>query len=324
MRTVTINETRSSEPTSIPGIRYFSTPSDARITRLDGGLDMPCGDMQLPLLEEDFPAALGNTLPYDVIGRGIYHALRHNPDCAFGDRYARLLKDGYPHFIAELASQIVMLDKKDVEVPYLDRKINYLKIFALIEPENAAIPRGIGRTFLEKGLRLSALDQTTVTLYRAETFTRRALDLDPEDLIARLQLGEICYLLGKYTEAGQVWRAVRADLAPAEREQVERRLVNLEAGRVPLVPAVDYLQALGFALACHQQGEHEEAAAILQDILADEVFVAEFPLPEIYYILGSCCQRLDFPRYAEEYLAEALRLDPGYAEAQRALADLKG
>ena len=321
---MTIDVTRSSEPTPIPGIRYFMAPSDARITHPEGGFDLACGDLPLPLLEDDFQVPLGSELAYDVVGRGIYHALRHNPDCAFGDRYARLLKDGYPHYIAELASQIVMLDKKDVEVPYLDRKVNCLRVFALIEPENAAIPRSIGKTLLERGLRLSALDQTTVTLYRAETFTRKAVDLDREDRVARFQLAEICYLLGKYAEAGEIWRSLGKDLALEERERVERRLANLEAGRFPLVPAVDYLQALGFALECHQQGEYEEAAAILQDILADELFSAEFPLPEFYYILGSCCQRLDFPRYAEEYLVEALRLDPGHEEAQRMLAELKG
>jgi Flp pilus assembly protein TadD len=96
----------------------------------------------------------------------------------------------------------------------------------------------------------------------------------------------------------------------------------LEQGRVPRVPAVDYLQAIGVALELQQQGDDEEAAAILGDIVDDETFCTQFPLPEIHYLLGLSCVRLGMPQYAEEYLSAALRLNPDYAEARTALANI--
>jgi tetratricopeptide (TPR) repeat protein len=256
------------------------------------------------------------------VGRGIYQALRANPDCTHGDLYARLLKELYPHYVSELASQIVMLDKKDVEVPYLDRKVNCLKVFALMEPDNPRIPREIGTALLDRGLRLSALQNTTVTLYRAESFLRRSLQLGPDDSVTHQQLGEVCYILGKYAEAAASWRAILEQLSDDQRGRLEERLLGLEEGRVPRVPAVDYLQAIGVALDLQEQGEDEEAAAILRDVLDDDVFFAQFPLPQIHYLLGLSCVRLGMPRYAEEYLAEAVRLDPDYGEARAALAGL--
>ena len=285
-------------------------------------MELPCTGIPLPLLDEDFAAFEGSFLSYDAVGRGVYQALRANPDCVHGDRYAHLLKELYPHYVSELASQIVMLDKKDVEVPYLDRKVNYLKVFALLEPDNPRIPREIGAALLDRGLRLSALQDTTVVLYRAESFLRRSLQLCPDDPATLQQLGEVCYILGKYAEAAASWRAILGQLPPAERERLEERLRGVAEGRVPRVPAVDYLQAIGVALELHGQGEDEAAAAILRDVLDDEVFFSQFPLPQIHYILGLSCVRLDMPRYAEEYLAEALRLDPDYAEARTALAEL--
>ena len=54
---------------------------------------------------------------------GIYQILRANPDCAYNRRYAEILQEGYPHFVSEMASHIVMLDKKDVDTAYLDRQM---------------------------------------------------------------------------------------------------------------------------------------------------------------------------------------------------------
>lgn len=308
------------EPTPIAGIRYYTPSGDGLVTGLDGKVQIPLNSFPVPLLEDDFHALEGQYPSYDAVGRGIYHVLRANPDCAYGERYARILQDGYPHFLAEMASHIVMLDKKDVDVAYLDRKINYLKIFALIEPANFRFPLEIGSAYSDKGLRLSVLHLTTMSLYRAEEFLRTARSLSPEDVSARHQLGEVSYLLGKYDEASDCWRGIVAQLDGDEAAKLERRLARIAEGMVPKVPAVDYLEAIGAAFGLHQQGEFEEASAILLDVLDDTVFREEFPLPEIPYILGRCCLNLGMPRYAEDYFRAALQVNPAYAEAQDALA----
>jgi tetratricopeptide (TPR) repeat protein len=105
-------------------------------------------------------------------------------------------------------------------------------------------------------------------------------------------------------------------------DKLERRLLGMEKGATPMVPVVDYLEAIGVAFDCHQQGDYEEAAAILQDVLDDTVFREEFPIPEIWYVLGDCYKNLGMPRYAEDCFGEALRLDPDYTEARSALENL--
>jgi tetratricopeptide (TPR) repeat protein len=310
------------DPTPLAGIRYYTPPGDAILSGFDGRVRIPYGDLPIPLLELDFYALGGAPPSYDAIGRGIYQALRTNPDCTFGERYAQLLKEAYPHFLAELASHTVILDKKDVDVAYLDRKITYMKIFALIEPDNPQLPLEIGLALLNKGMDLSALDSVTSSLYQSQDFLERALELSPASVAARHHLGEVSYLLGKYDAAASLWRGILTALPADEAQKLEERLVKMAEGRIPRVPVVDYLEAVRAAFDCYQKSEWEEAAAILHDVLDDEVFRTEFPLPELWQVLGICCTKLMMPRYAKEYLRQALELDPTREDARQALESL--
>lgn len=313
---------KSAGPTPIAGIRYYVPPAGYEVTGLDRKVRILCDDTPLPLLEEDYRAMEGLHPSYDVVGRGVYHVLRANPDCSYGAKYARILQDGYPHFISEMASQVLMLQKKDVDVAYLDRKISYLKIFALMEPGNARFPLEIGLTFMDKGLRLSALHLATRCLYCAEEHFRKALLLSPGETEIRYQLGEVSYILGKYEDVLSCWNGIIAHIAENEALKIEQRLRRIEDGVLPRVPVVDYLEAIGAAFSFHQQGEYAEAAGILFDILDDAVFREEFPLPEVSYVLGMCCSHMGMPRYAEDYFRDALQMNPDYEEACNALANL--
>jgi tetratricopeptide (TPR) repeat protein len=308
--------------TPIAGIRYWKPVAGAVLTGLDGKVQIPCGDFPFPLLEEDYAALGGGPPSYDAAGRGIYEALRRNPDCAFAESYAQLLKDAYPHFLAELASQIVMMDKKDVDVAYLDRKVRYLKIFALIEPGNFQLLLEIGAGLLSKGMRLETVQLVTITLYQAEKFLRRAWQLTPADVRVRHHLGEVSYLLGKYEDAARFWDAVLDDSAGDDRAKLQKRLQRLAEGKIPLVPVVDYLEGIGVAFDYYQQGEFAEAVAILLDVLDDRVFREDYAVPELLYLVGSCYAKMAMPKDAESYLQEALRLNPDYAEAQSVLNGL--
>jgi tetratricopeptide (TPR) repeat protein len=248
--------------------------------------------------------------------------LRANPDCVFGEKYARILQEGYPHYISEMASQILMLDKKEVDVAYLERKISYLKIFALIEPGNAGLLLEIGQSYMDKGLNLSALLQTTASLYRAEEFLRKAIRLSPDEQIISYRLGEVFYILGKYDDALSCWSGILDQKMACEGKDLAGRCERIEAGILPKVPVVDYLEAIGAAFDFHMNGEFAEAAGILYDVLEDDVFREEFPLPEISYVLGLCCSGMGMPRYAEDYFREALRMNPDYEDARSALDNL--
>lgn len=311
------------ELTPIKGVTYYYPPHDAVLVFKDGAAELPYGGLPIPLLEEDY-ASLEGAPSYDAVGRGVYQTLRANPDCIHCAAYAELLRDAFPHYLAELASHAIMLDSKDVEVPYIDRKIASLKVLSLLEPDNAGLPLEIGRAYLDRGLRLSALHMSTVSIYRAEHFLRRALELKPGDGRTLRFLGEACYLLGKYDEAASCWRDT-IDMADAEEAELLRaRLARVSGGRLPRIAPVDYLEAIGAAFVCFHTGDYEESVAILQDVLMDGTFCAEFPIADIHCVIGKSFVQLDMPRYAEESFRAALKIDAGHEESLACLRKVTG
>lgn len=311
------------ETLPIRGMRYYTPPASALLVARDGNVSIPYGGIPIPLLEEDF-ALLAEAAPsYDAVGRGIYQALRTNPDLPFAERYASILKEGYPHIIAELGTHIIMLDKKDVEVSHLDRKITALRILALLEPDNPHLPFQVGAALFDRGLRLSGLTDSTVVIYRAERYLQTARRLDPGNAELLNLLGDVLYCLGKYDDAATCWRGILSQLSETERSQLESRLARMQGGELPRVAVVDYLEAAGVAFDAYERQEYDEAAAILRDILDDQVFRNEFPVAELSFVLGSCYSRLAMPRDAEYYLRHALELRPDYDEAGKALAELQ-
>lgn len=313
----------SMKPAPVKGITYFTPPPATVISGLDGNVQITCGDVPLPLLDEDFAVMDGDGPTYDMVGRGVYHILRAAPDCLHGARYAEILRDAYPHHLSELATHIVMLDKKDVDIAYLDREINYLKIFALLEPENPQLQYSIGNTYLEKGLMLSALHLATVTIFRAEKFLKRALELAPTDAAILQKMGEFSYLVGRYEDAVRYWSEALGTQGNPPDGQSKNRLERVAAGVVPRIPVVDYLEAVRVALECMERNEAQEAAAILLDVLDDGVFCEEFPLAEIPYFLGICYRDMSMPDYAEGYLQDAIRIDPEHVDALRVLNEIQ-
>jgi tetratricopeptide (TPR) repeat protein len=290
------------QPTKLDGIRYFTPLAGFVLTGRDGMVSIPWDDKPpMPLMAEDFPAVEESVSPdYDMLGRGIYQALRLNPECAFASEYAAILKEAYPHIISELGGQIIMLDAKEVDTPYLDRKINFLKIMALLDPGNAGIHLEIARTLSDKGSRLSTLHQAVSSWYGAEKALTKALELDPANHHAAYEYGEAQYVLGRYEKAAQTWQDIPAGLGVSEQRRIEARIAAILAGKLPLVPPVDYLTAISVAVEAHHTGRNDDAAAIIEDVLADPVFAEQFPMNEIYYLLGTCYQEMGMAHEAAE------------------------
>jgi tetratricopeptide (TPR) repeat protein len=297
-----MNTLSASQPTKLEGIRYYTPPAGFVLTGRDG---MVClswdGRPPMPVQDEDFPAIEGGAAPdYDMVGRGIYQALRLNPDCAFAAEYAAVLKEAYPHIISELGGQIIMLDAKEVDTPYLDRKVNFLKIMALLDPLNAGVHLEIARTLSDKGARLSTLHQAVNSWYGAEKHLKKARELEPANQHAAYEYGEALYVLGRYEQAAAAWQEITAGLGIADQRKVEARIAAILAGKLPLVPPVDYLIALSVAVEAHHAGRNDDAAAIIEDVLADPVFAEQFPMNEIYYLLGTCYQEMGMQHEAAE------------------------
>lgn len=287
------------EPTPLEGISYFQPPADYRITGRDGRVDI-LFEFPIPLADDDYRAALEQGGPdYDQVGQGMFRALRQNPSCHYAVDYARVLQEGYPHLIAEIGGEAIMLDARELDPPYLDRKVTLLRIMALLEPDNAGLWREIGRTLMEKGSRLEACHQAVQSWYGAESHLTRSLELDPEDLHTRYQLGETHYVLGHYEQARDLWTPLQDRLQGEERTRLAARLEAIRQGTLPRLPAVDYLTALSVAIEQQQEQQHYEAAAIVEDILADAVFCSQFPMGGVYRFLEQCYRTLNLPDKAE-------------------------
>ena len=293
---------QQSQPTKMEGIIYFTPPEEYLLCGRDGRVAIQWADRPpVPLLEEDFAAAEASGAPdYDMVGRGIYQALRLNPDCVGAAGYAAILKEAYPHIVSDLGGQIIMLDAKEVDTPYLDRKINFLKIMALLDPDNAGLPLEIGRTYVDKGSRLSSMQHAVSCWYAAEKQLKMSLDLNPGDVHAAYEYGETLYVLGRYEQAAEVWSELIDLVGPAERARVEARIAGILAGKLPLVPPLDYLTALAVAVEQRHNGFVDDAAAIIKDVLSDEIFADQFPLNEVYYLLGTCYQEIGLMDEAAE------------------------
>ena len=297
-----MNHTRQIQPAPLDGILYYTPPDNYLLCGRDGMVSIQWDvNLPIPLLEEDFAALEAAGLPdYDMVGRGIYQLLRMDPDCSAAAGYAAILKEAYPHIISELGGQIIMLDAREVDTPYIDRKINFLKIMSLLDPGNAGLPLEIARAYVDKGSRLASMQYAVSCWYAAEKQLKIALKLNPIDRNAAYEYGETLYVLGRYEQAAEVWSGVIDLLEPPERARVEARIAGILAGKIPMVPPLDYLTALSVAVEQHYNGFSDDAAAIITDVLADQVFAEQFPLNEVYYLLGTCYQEIGLMDEASE------------------------
>jgi len=289
--------------TPLDGIRYYTPPDGYILTGRDNLVhilwDM---NVQIPLIEDEYNKSISDDKSpgYDAVGRGIYHALRRNPECQFSAYYAEILKDAYPHIISELGGQIVMLEAKEVDTPYLDRKIADLKIMALIDPTNAGLLREIARTFVEKGSRLATLHQAVSSWYAAEKFFSACCVLDPDDYLAGYEYGETLYVLGRYSAAAALWGRLLPHFSEPDRLKLESRLAEIKTGSFPLVPPLDYLAAIAVAVEDRQVGRCDSAIAIIEDVMADTVFCEHFPMHELQYFLAESYQEIGMMDKAAE------------------------
>jgi len=83
-RSTTIKTSDKLTLTRIPGISYYNPPMEYVLEGRDGKVTIPLRGTPVPL-EEEYYAKLGDSVPtYDAIGKGVYTALRNNPDCMRG------------------------------------------------------------------------------------------------------------------------------------------------------------------------------------------------------------------------------------------------
>jgi len=49
----------------------------------------------------------------------VFPGAARNPECANAELYADILQKAYPHIIADIGGEAIMLDAREIELPYL-------------------------------------------------------------------------------------------------------------------------------------------------------------------------------------------------------------
>jgi len=279
-------------------------------------LEVPLPQVPLPIRKDLFAAA-DEAGPGDVaIGTSIYEYLRRYPDCQYNREYAELLREAYPHYITDLASQAVMLGHKDVSAAYLQRLVNYLKILLLLDPQNPGLLLQIGLNYYRLAMNFEVLADCRSHLLAALQYLSAPAFAAGSDPAATGHLAQIAYLFGDYKEARRHWEQVLANLSESEdADLVHARLDALKRGEVPRRPLLEDLEAIGEAMVLYGAGDQVQAGLILEDIEERGDFCRTFPLAEFHYLLGMCRQRAGEAGAAFESFENALRIDPDYAPA---------
>jgi len=275
----------------------------------------------LPLRKED---ADREHLSDDQIGEGLFDYLRQFPDCPHAAEYARILQEGFPHYLAEIGSQIVMLDARQVDPLYIRRKIRLLKILRLLEPENPGLLQQIGIAHYQVGTMFSELAMCRVDLLRAMSYFQKALGL-VEDLTSLNYLAQIDYLLGDYSAAARRWQGV-VDRLPqgGARSRLEERLSAIDRDDVPGQPLVDDIERISLAVENYNEQLYDDALAVMREVLDNAYLTALYQPPELFHFYGLCLEKNYDLRTAAEAFQQALEIDADYKPAQEGLERVAG
>lgn len=280
----------------------------------------PLPEFPLPIHCGDLP----DREPSDAaIGQGVYDYLRQFPDCSGNTVYAGLLRDAFPHFLADLAAHAVMLDAKQVEPAYLRRKLTCLKILWLLEPTNRGLLEQLARGYFSLALEFSELACCREHLREILRFGQELLTLAPDDPAALSLLAEADLLLGDLPGAADKFRRLRGGKAdPLWQARIDARLAAVARAAEYDTSLVEELDTVAEALRLHSCGDDRQATMLMEAVEAAGHLPAFLPSADFYWLLGVCRHGCGDTGGAVVALHQALALEPGHPQAEAALAAL--
>ena len=297
----------------------FWTPSENSVVHV--GPDqkpVPYPQIPLPVKVEDLKQ--GDTPNENAVGNGVYDYLRQFPDCLHNVAYAELLRDGYAHYVADLAANVVMLDKKDVEPAYVFRKLTYLKILRLLEPGNVGLLWQLCQGFYNLAMTFTELHQVRRHLLDAMRFGQMLVKVDPDNLAVLNLLAEIDVLFGDYPAAIRRLRRLLELVEDEDRSgQINARLQACVETGFPDHCLVDDLEKVADAMQLYAAGNYPLATEILERLEVDDYFTAELKSADFLCLLGMCRIKTGDQGGAFEALNSALEIDPDHEQARQAL-----
>jgi len=289
-------------------------PEKGRVVQVGPeALEVPLPYLPLPVYSD----ALGEGSPTnDAIGKGLYDYLRQFPDCPRNIRYAEILKEAYPHYLTDLAAQIVMLEHKEVDAPYVRRMVVYMKILLLLDPENGGLLQRLGLSCYDLALTFSEFANSREHLLSSMGYFQRSRKLLSNDLTNLNYLAQIDYYFADYPTALARWETLVGQVGDQQtKEAFLQRIETVKSGDVPDHPLVDDLEAVGLAMSLYGEGDFKGAVEILERIEEEGTLLSEIPMPELYYMLGVCREKTDDIAGAFDSFDKALLIDPEFSHA---------
>jgi len=259
----------------------------------------------------------------NAVGEGLYDYLRQFPDCLHNTEYAELLRDGYSHFLADLAAHVVMLDKKEVDPAYVLRKLTYLKILRLLEPDNTGLLWQLSQGFYTLGMTFTELPQVRHHLLNAMRYGQDLLKNQPTDQAALNLLAEVDILFGDYPSAISKLRRLLESLDDqALAARIKARLESCIEVGFPDHPLVDDLECLGEAMQLYAAKDYRHAKHLLERLEEDDYFVGELTSADFLCLLGMCRNMTNDRAGAFDALTKALEMAPDHEQAREVLESI--
>jgi len=301
--------------------QFWLPPEERRVKVGPEQEQVPLPQVPLPI-KSDREGRTGE--PSDVqIGSSVYDYLRQFPDCQYNREYAELLRDAFPHFISDLASQSIMLGHKDVAAAYLQRLVNYLKILLLLDPQNRALQQQIGLHYYQLAMNFETLPECRKHLQSGRYYLLSALGDEGTDSTALNYLAHIAYLVGDYAAAGEYWQRLQPLLDDADTVAgIEERLQEIRSSKLPPHPLLEELEQVGEAMLLYGAGDYSEAKGLLEVIEEQGALCQAFPMAEFHFLLGMCRLKTNENAAAFDSLDKALRIDPSFEPALEAQQNL--
>ncbi len=298
---------------------FWQPPAGSTVETGAEQLPVALPEYPLPILRTDFTA--GEPIAAQI-GQGVYDYLRQFPDCAGNAIYAGLLRDAFPHYLADLAALAVMLDAKDVEPAYVLRKLTALKILRLAEPGNRGLLGQLCRGFFDLALDFAELANCRSHLLEAMRFGQDLLRLDPGDRQARGLLAEIDLLFGDTPAAlGKLQQLLQALEDDEAAGRLRARMTELARQEYVEVSLVDELESVAEAMRLHLAGDNRAATALLEQVEEQGRLPQILPSANFYCLLAYCRRGCGDCSGAAVALHKALEVEPDHAAALAALAD---
>ena len=252
----------------------------------------------------------------NVIGSSLYDYLRQFPECPYNIEYAVLLRDVWPHYVSDLSAMILMLDHKEVDAPYIRRKITGLQILLLLNPDNSGLLMQLGISYYELALNFVELCNCRSHLTKAINYFSAADKLMPHEPTCLSHLAQIDYLVGDYPKSIERLQCLAEQINDDEtKSTIFARIDVLKRLDVPEEPLLVDLESIGEAMQLLASGYPDRANMILEKLEQEQVVTTEFPNPEFFSLLAISRERTGDPSGAQAAFAMALELEPSHQES---------